>query len=54
VLVATRCAVGGLIGSRPAVIRAVGWAGHYAIPFVLIALGVFVVVESGLPGTLLG
>jgi cadmium resistance protein CadD (predicted permease) len=54
VLVAAWCAVGGLIGSRPAVIRAVGWAGHYAIPFVLIALGVFIVVESGLPGTLLG
>jgi cadmium resistance protein CadD (predicted permease) len=54
VLVPAWCAVGGLVGSRPAVIRAVSWAGHYAIPFVLIALGVFVVVESGLPGTLLG
>lgn len=52
-LIAVWCLVGGLIGSRPAVIRAVAWAGHYAIPFVLIALGIFIVAESGLVNTLL-
>lgn len=53
-LVALWCLAGSLIGSRPAVVRVVGWAGHYAIPVVLIALGVFIVAESGLPRTLLG
>ena len=42
------CLGGLLIGSRPAVIRAVDWAGAYAIPFVLIALGVYIAVQSGL------
>lgn len=53
VLVAAWCLAGGLIGSRPPVVRAVDWAGHYAIPFVLIALGIFIVAESGLVGALL-
>jgi cadmium resistance protein CadD (predicted permease) len=53
-LVAVWCLAGLLIGSRPAVIRSVEWAGDYAIPVVLIALGVFIIAESGLPETLLG
>jgi cadmium resistance protein CadD (predicted permease) len=52
-LVAVWCAAGRLIGSRAAVIRVVEWAGHYAIPVVVIALGIFIVVESGLPTALL-
>jgi cadmium resistance protein CadD (predicted permease) len=38
------CALGAVVGTRPAVER----AGAYAIPVVFIALGVFIVVESGL------
>jgi cadmium resistance transport/sequestration family protein len=53
-LVAVWCLAGLLIGSRPAVIRIVEWAGRYAIPVVLIALGIFILAESGLPQTLLG
>lgn len=44
------CLVSLLIGSRPGVVRGVNWAGHYAIPVVLIALGLFIVVESGIVG----
>ena len=53
-LVALWCLAGRLIGSRPTVIRIVGWAGHYAIPVVLIALGIVIAAESGLPQTLVG
>ena len=53
-LVAVWCAVGLLIGSRPTVIRTVEWAGDYAIPVVLIALGIFILFESGLPQAMLG
>jgi cadmium resistance protein CadD (predicted permease) len=48
VLLAALLAVGRVIGSRPAVVRAVHRAGDYAVPVVLIALGVFIVLESGL------
>jgi cadmium resistance protein CadD (predicted permease) len=37
-----------LVGTRPVVIRLVDRAGHLAVPFVLIALGVLIVLESGL------
>lgn len=52
-LVGVWCLAGLFIGSRPAVERLVAWAGHYAIPVVLIALGVFILAESGLPQTVL-
>ena len=48
ILIALWCAAGLLIGSRPAVVRAVDWAGHYAVPVVLIALGTYIIAESGL------
>lgn len=48
VLLGMLCAAGLAIGSRRAVVRAVAWAGDYAVPVVLIALGVFIVAESGL------
>ena len=54
VLIAVWCLTGRLIGSRPAVIRVVDWAGHYAIPVVLIALGAYIVLESGIPQSVLG
>jgi cadmium resistance protein CadD (predicted permease) len=48
VLVAVWCAAGLLLGDRPAVRRAVNWAGLYAIPVVLIGLGIYIVADSGL------
>jgi cadmium resistance protein CadD (predicted permease) len=48
VLLAALLAAGRLIGSRAAVVRAVHHAGDYAVPVVLIALGVFIIAESGL------
>ena len=52
-LVAVWVLAGLLIGSRPAVVRAVAWAGSYAIPVVLIALGIFIIAESGLADAVL-
>jgi cadmium resistance protein CadD (predicted permease) len=52
-LIALWCLAGLLIGSRHAVIRIVEWAGNYAIPVVLIALGIFILAESGLVTALL-
>lgn len=54
VLLAVWCLAGLLIGSRPPVARSVAWAGHYAIPVVLIALGIYIVVSSALPEALIG
>ncbi|MEA2178449.1 MAG: hypothetical protein QOG77_1746, partial [Solirubrobacteraceae bacterium] len=48
VLLAALLAAGRLIGSRSAVVRAVHRAGDYAVPVVLIALGVFIVLQSDL------
>jgi cadmium resistance protein CadD (predicted permease) len=42
------CVPGRIIGSHPAVVRGVERAGHVVVPVVLIALGVFTVLESGL------
>ncbi|MEY2536204.1 MAG: hypothetical protein QOF29_4114 [bacterium] len=53
-LIALWCLAGLLIASRPVVVRIVEWAGQYAIPVVLIALGTFILVESGMPQTLFG
>jgi cadmium resistance protein CadD (predicted permease) len=48
VLVAVWCLAGLAIGSHRTVIGVVEWAGGYAIPVVLVALGVYIVAESGL------
>jgi cadmium resistance protein CadD (predicted permease) len=52
-LIALWCLAVLLIGSRPAVIRIVERAGNYAIPVVPIALGIFILAESGLVTALL-
>ena len=54
VLAAVWCGAGFLIGSRPAIIRGVRWAGDFAIPVVLIALGIFIIAKSGLLGAIVG
>ncbi len=54
VLVAVWCLAGRLIGTNRAVIRVVDWAGEYAIPVVLIALGILIVGKSGLLDALFG
>jgi cadmium resistance protein CadD (predicted permease) len=46
--VAVWCAAGRVIGSHPAVMRTVARTGRVAVPLVLIALGAFIVLESGL------
>ena len=43
-----------MIGSHPAIVRAVHWAGDYAIGVVLIGLGIFIIAKSGLLGAVLG
>ena len=48
VLLVALCAAGLMLGSRAPVIRAVEHAGAYAIPVVLVLLGVIIVAESGL------
>jgi cadmium resistance protein CadD (predicted permease) len=48
VLLGVWCVAGRIIGRHPAVVRGVERAGDLAVPVVLIALGVFIVVESGL------
>ena len=53
-LIAVWCAAGLLIGTRPAVVRVVDWAGHYAVPVVLIVLGTYIIAESGLLQALFG
>ena len=54
VLAAVWCAAGFVIGSHRAVIHVVQSAGDYAIPVVLIALGVFIIARSGLLGAVVG
>jgi cadmium resistance protein CadD (predicted permease) len=50
VLAVALCAAALRLGSRPAVVRAVDRAGDVTVPVVLVALGVYVVLESGLAG----
>jgi cadmium resistance protein CadD (predicted permease) len=52
-LTALSCLLGFLVGSRPLVARAARWAGPYAVPSVLVGVGVYVIVESGLADLLL-
>jgi cadmium resistance protein CadD (predicted permease) len=48
VLLGVWCLAGRVIGRHPAVVGGVERAGDLAVPIVLIALGVFIVAESGL------
>jgi len=54
VLVAVWCLAGRLIGSHRGVVRVVDWAGEYAIPVVLMALGVYIVVKPGVLDLIVG
>ena len=45
-LIAVWCALGYYFGKHPAVKRIVDRYGHFLVPFVLIGLGVFILIES--------
>lgn len=45
--------VAALVGTRPAFVALVDRAGRYAVPIVLIALGAWILADSGLAGDLL-
>lgn len=53
VLLALWCVAGFLIGNHPAVKRTLDRYGHLIVPFVLVGLGVYILIESGTP-TLFG
>lgn len=46
ILIAVWCALGYYLGKHPAVKRIVDRYGHIVVPFVLIGLGVFIIIES--------
>jgi cadmium resistance transport/sequestration family protein len=46
-LVAVWCYVGHRLGSHPAVARKIDHYGHVVVPFVLVGLGVYILLESG-------
>ena len=54
VLVGIWCLAGRLIGTTSTVVRVVDWAGDYAIPVVLMGLGIFIIVKSGLLDAIFG
>jgi cadmium resistance transport/sequestration family protein len=47
VMLAVWCAAGFFIGNRPAVKKALDRYGHLIVPFVLVGLGVYILIESG-------
>ncbi|MFG1950759.1 cadmium resistance transporter [Micromonospora sp. NPDC048830] len=51
-LVATWCAAAALLGGHPRVVRLVGRAGHWLVPAVFVAIGVVILVGSGVLGHL--
>ncbi|MEV1145309.1 cadmium resistance transporter [Micromonospora sp. NPDC049799] len=53
VLVALWCAAGAWLGGHPRVTRAVEKAGHRLVPAIFIAIGVVILVSSGVVGHLL-
>ncbi|VTR77191.1 cadmium resistance transporter [Cellulomonas hominis] len=53
-LVAVWCLTAGLVGTREAVTEALERVEHWLVPVVFIGLGVFILVESGTIGHLLG
>lgn len=46
VLVAVWCVVGYYVGTHPSVNRVVDHYGHILVPFVLIALGIYIILDS--------
>ncbi|NJP32452.1 cadmium resistance transporter [Micromonospora thermarum] len=53
VLIALWCAAGAWLGGHPRVVRLVERAGHWLVPAVLVAIGVVILVTSGVVGALL-
>ncbi|MEH0842273.1 cadmium resistance transporter [Micromonospora sp. CPCC 205711] len=51
-LVALWCTAAGLLGGHPRVVRLVGRAGHWLVPAIFIAIGVVILVGSGVLGRL--
>ncbi|MGC5017939.1 cadmium resistance transporter [Micromonospora sp. DT47] len=51
-LVAVWCAAAALLGGHPRVVRLVGRAGHWLVPTIFIAIGVVILVSSGVLGRL--
>lgn len=51
-LVALWCFAGHKLGSHPAVAEKIDRYGHVVVPFVLMALGVYIVLEAGSPALL--
>ena len=47
VMLAVWCAAGSFIGSHRAVKRRLDHYGHLIVPFVLVSLGIYIIVESG-------
>ena len=47
VLVAAWCYAGYRLGSHPTVVEKIDRYGHVVVPFVLVGLGVYILVESG-------
>lgn len=45
-LLAVLCVAAAFVGSRPAVVRAVDWAGDYAVPVVFIVLGLAIIATA--------
>ncbi len=46
-LVAVWCSVGYMLGSHPTVAEKIDRYGHTVVPFVLVGLGIYILVESG-------
>jgi cadmium resistance protein CadD (predicted permease) len=47
VLLGVWCAAGALLGGHPAVKKTLDRYGHIIVPFVLIGLGIYIIIESG-------
>ena len=53
-LIAVWCYAGYKLGGHPAVAKKIDRYGHVVVPFVLIGLGVFILIESGAPSLVWG
>ena len=53
-LVAVWCGTAALLGGHPRVVRLVGRAGHWLVPVVFVAIGVVILVSSGVLARLAG
>ena len=54
VLIGLWCAAAAWLGGHPRVVRVVDRAGHWLVPVVFIAIGVTILVSSGVLGRLTG